>query len=157
MRCQNCGENGANFRYVQIINGVKTEMNLCEECARKLGLVDMSFSMPKMNFSNMFDDMFEDFDRMTSFMPSIMRQESLLSDSFLNPYEKIEQNNETDKQLDLMIKNMQKNRKVESNKENAEKSREELLKELQAKLEKEIKEERYEDAAKTRDEIKKIK
>ena len=38
MLCQNCGNNEANVRYTQIVNGVKKEMNLCSECAEKMGI-----------------------------------------------------------------------------------------------------------------------
>lgn len=38
MFCQNCGKNEVNFRYTQIVNGVKKEMALCDKCAKKLGL-----------------------------------------------------------------------------------------------------------------------
>ena len=36
MVCQNCGKNEANVKYTQIVNGVKKEMVLCEECAEKM-------------------------------------------------------------------------------------------------------------------------
>ena len=38
MLCQNCGKNEVNFRYTQIVNGVKKEMALCDKCAKELGL-----------------------------------------------------------------------------------------------------------------------
>lgn len=38
MVCQNCGKNEANVKYTQIVNGVKKEMVLCEECAEKMGI-----------------------------------------------------------------------------------------------------------------------
>ena len=47
MKCQNCGNNDANVRYTQIINGVKKQMNLCEKCAKKLGITDISFDTAK--------------------------------------------------------------------------------------------------------------
>ena len=50
MLCQNCGKNEVNFRYTQIINGVKKEMALCEKCAKDLGLEKMDFNIP-INFS----------------------------------------------------------------------------------------------------------
>lgn len=34
MFCQNCGKNEVNFRYTQIVNGVKKEMALCDKCAK---------------------------------------------------------------------------------------------------------------------------
>ena len=45
MLCQNCGKNEVNFRYTQIINGVKKEMALCEKCAKDLGLEKMDFNL----------------------------------------------------------------------------------------------------------------
>ena len=53
MKCQNCGKNEVTFRYTQVINGVKKEMNLCDNCAKELGLKDMNFSMP-ISFSSFF-------------------------------------------------------------------------------------------------------
>ncbi len=58
MLCQNCGENEANVKYTQIINGVKKQMNLCDECAKELGIEDMKFNMP-ISFSSFLEDMFD--------------------------------------------------------------------------------------------------
>ena len=41
MLCQNCGKNEANIRYTQIINGVKKEVALCSNCAKKLGMDEL--------------------------------------------------------------------------------------------------------------------
>jgi protein arginine kinase activator len=57
MKCQNCGENYANYHYTSNINGVTTESHLCSECAQKLrmenkfnsqarGIIDGMFTMP---------------------------------------------------------------------------------------------------------------
>ena len=64
--------------------------------------------------------------------------------------------NEKDKNLKF-TNNLVENKKIEE--ENIEKAKKgkNKLEELQERLKQEIKEERYEDAAKTRDEIKKIK
>ena len=53
MMCENCGKNEVNFRYTQIVNGVKKEMHLCDKCAKEFGLEDLDFSMP-INFSSFF-------------------------------------------------------------------------------------------------------
>ena len=58
MVCQNCGKNEANVKYTQIVNGVKKEMVLCEECAEKMGISNFKVNMP-IHFSNFFDDLFE--------------------------------------------------------------------------------------------------
>ena len=99
MLCQNCGKNEVNFRYTQVINGVKKEIALCDKCAKKLGLGSLDFNM---SFSNMLDDFF-DMSSVGSLLPSFAKG------------------------------NM-----------------------LESELEKAIKEERYEDAAKIRDEIRKL-
>ena len=46
MVCQNCGKNEANVKYTQIVNGVKKEMVLCEECAEKMGISNFKVNMP---------------------------------------------------------------------------------------------------------------
>ena len=61
MKCQNCGENEANVKYTQIINGVKKQMSLCDKCAKELGLEDINFSMP-ISFSSFLGDMFDLYD-----------------------------------------------------------------------------------------------
>ena len=61
MKCDNCGKNNANVRYLRNINGAKTEMNLCEECSQKLGITDIGFNMP-IDFSSFLGGFFEDFE-----------------------------------------------------------------------------------------------
>lgn len=46
MKCSKCGKNNANITYNQNVNGEVTNLNLCEECAHKLGIF------------NSFDDIF---------------------------------------------------------------------------------------------------
>ena len=57
MLCQNCGKNEANIRYTQIINGIKKEIALCTECASKLGLERVDFPL---DFNNFLGDLFSD-------------------------------------------------------------------------------------------------
>lgn len=40
MRCSHCNKNEANTHIRRIVNGHKEEMYLCDECARKLGVMD---------------------------------------------------------------------------------------------------------------------
>ena len=69
MFCQNCGKNEVNFRYTQIVNGVKKEMALCDKCAKKLGLYnDMDFNMP-ISMSSFLGNMLSDYEDET-FLPS---------------------------------------------------------------------------------------
>lgn len=37
MICQNCGQRPASLHYTKIVNGAKTELHLCEECAKEQG------------------------------------------------------------------------------------------------------------------------
>lgn len=183
MICQNCNHNEANVKYTQIINGVKKQMSLCEKCAKELGIDNISFDM-QMDFSNFFGDMFNDFEG--SFISSLTNKQELLCDKCKNTYDDFIKNGkfscdrcyETfENKIDPLLKNIHganthigRNVKVnkiqgksniqdEKNeiKEDKNNEKEEKIKELQERLKKEIREERYEDAAKTRDEIKRIK
>ncbi len=48
MLCQHCNQNEATTHIKQNINGQRTEMHLCSECAKELGVMD-EFKMPSMN------------------------------------------------------------------------------------------------------------
>ena len=186
MKCQNCGKNEVNFKYTQVINGVKKEMQLCNECARELGLQDMDFSMP-INISSFFSDFFNEYD--DSFLPSFTRNETLKCSQCGTTFDDFVNTGEFgcgncyiafSDRISPILKNLhgsnvhigrtykhcvdeleynknkfqndQKNKKKENNKTEQQTELEKLEKEL----EKAVKEERYEDAAKIRDEIKKI-
>lgn len=62
MLCQKCNQREANVHITKIINGVKTEMHFCEECARESQEVNMSipltFGMP-MSFQNILEGFME--------------------------------------------------------------------------------------------------
>ena len=56
MKCQKCGINNANVSYRRILNGEKTELHLCSECAKEMNInVNFSFGMDDL-FSNFFED-----------------------------------------------------------------------------------------------------
>ena len=59
MLCENCGKREANVRYSENINGVKKQLNLCEECSKKLGIGEINFSIP-MDINDFFSDFFEE-------------------------------------------------------------------------------------------------
>ena len=62
MKCDNCGRDNANIRYYKNINGVEKQMNLCEECSKKIGITnEMNFNMP-IDFSSFWGGFFEDFE-----------------------------------------------------------------------------------------------
>ena len=183
MLCQNCGKNEVTFKYTQVINGVKKELNLCDKCAQELGLKDMSFSMP-MSFSSFLGDFFNDYT--DNILPSFMGTKELQCrncgttfDDFLNSgifgcdecYDTFEDRIEpllrkiqgankhvgrgyrSDDPTSKVNKNKDKTSNKEENKEDKNKIK---LDKLQKDLQKAIKDERYEDAAKIRDEIKEI-
>ena len=56
MKCQNCGKNNANVKYTQVINGDKTQLFLCDECANEINIgMNFDFGMHDV-FSNFFDE-----------------------------------------------------------------------------------------------------
>lgn len=178
MLCQNCNENEANVKYTQIINGVKKQMNLCDKCAKELGIDNISFNMP-INFSNFLGDMFADTE---TFMPAFSNPQTLLCKKCNMSYDEFIQHGKfgCDEcyetfhgKLDSLLKNIhgvnrhvgrsgkmiekvRKENKIENKTEKKNSEKESKLEELKARLKQEIKEERYEDAAKTRDEIKRL-
>ncbi len=52
MVCDECGKRPANVHLTKVINGVKTESHLCEQCAREKGELDF-FSEPKFSFPSL--------------------------------------------------------------------------------------------------------
>ncbi len=52
MLCDECGKRPANVRLTKIVNGVKSESHLCEQCAREKGELEL-FSEPNFSFPNL--------------------------------------------------------------------------------------------------------
>lgn len=182
MMCDNCGKRNANIRYSENINGRKKELNLCEECSKKLGIGQMDFSMP-IDFSSFFGGFMDDFGA-SEFMPMLKEIKTLKCNSCGYTFDNIVDTAKLgckdcydvfEDRLDPIIKRIQgANRHVgrigkivdnkidnkmniknndEIKKEDKSKSK---LEELQEELKQAIKDERYEEAAKIRDEIKKL-
>ena len=179
MLCDNCGKREANVKYSENINGRKKELNLCEECSQKLGITNMDFNMP-IDFSSFFGEFMEDFAR-PDFMPLLNEIKTLKCDQCGYTFDDIVNNGRLGcgncyetfgERLDPIIKKIQgANRhigrigkivdnKIEQKEEKKmnpqEVKKENKLEKLQEELKQAIKEERYEDAAKLRDEIKKL-
>ena len=184
MLCDNCGKREANVKYSESINGMKKEMNLCEECAKKLGITNQfNFNMP-LDFPNFFGSFLEDFSE-KEFMPLFEETKSVRCDNCGTTFEDIVNNgrlgcancyNVFGDKLDSILKRLQgssrhvgrleeipntadgdnKIKESENEKEIKTKKKDNKLEELQEDLKAAIKDERYEDAAKIRDEIKKI-
>ena len=176
MLCQNCKKEEANVRYTQIINGVKKEVHLCTKCARNLG-VD-SFEIPEfpLNFNSFLGDFFNDYmenELLPSFQTETVKCKTCGMDynnfiktgmfgcsncysAFNIPIDTLLKNlHGTTKHIGRKTKNV--NEPIKLKKQKQEVKEEDSLTKLQKSLESAIKEERYEDAAKIRDEIKKLK
>lgn len=82
MKCSHCGKNDASCHYSMSVNGRRTELWLCGECAEELGIHRElyrdfgSMFSDFFNGGNLFGSMFDDdFGLLTSVMP---RMEILL-------------------------------------------------------------------------------
>lgn len=149
MLCNNCGKREANVKYTETINGETRRINLCEECSKKLGIGQIDFNMP-FDFTGFFDDFMEEF-RMPELIPMIGDFEEARIIPVRKIARKNTENTRNREKIGKAIDGKINNRNAK--KENSKKTQKEIL---QEKLEKAIKEERYEDAAKIRDEIAKI-
>lgn len=169
MLCKNCNKNEATFHYTEIINGIKKEIALCDECRSKLGISSLDFNIP-LGMPDFFSDFFEE----STFMPEYeaikplkCNECGMLYDEFIqggrigcsNCYDTFEN------KLDSILKNIHgsnvyKGRALNSPKRKKEikieeNSKHKEIEELKNKLKELVKEEKYEEAAKVRDEIKK--
>jgi len=172
MLCDNCGKNEANVKYTQIINGVKKEMKLCEKCSKELGIDDINFNMP-IDFSSFLGDLISDYEE-NNFMPMMPTPKKLKChycnttySEFLNTgkFGCAECYDAFSNKIESVLKRIHGSNKylgrkskkaVNKVQKNQEQKEDDKLKKLEKDLKQAIKEERYEDAAKLRDEIKKL-
>ncbi len=180
MLCENCKKRVANVSYSENINGVKKELHLCEECSKELGITEkMDIRMPSLDFSNLFGSFLEDFSSSSDFIPLLSEVKQIKCDSCNSNFNDIINTGRYgcpncydifQDRMDPILKKLQgANRhngrlgkisdnkvKFENSKENSSVNNiENKLERLKKDLKLAIKEERYEDAAKIRDEIKK--
>ena len=181
MLCDNCGKREANIRYSENINGRKKELHLCEECSEKLGISKMDFNMP-IDFSSFFggfmDELLE-----PEFIPMLNELKTLKCDNCGYTFDMISNTGRLgcsncyevfEPKLDPIIRKIQgankhtgrigkiidnkisnKTEKKEKN-DTMNKQEQSEIDKLQEDLKQAVKEERYEDAAKIRDKIKKL-
>lgn len=191
MLCDNCGKKEANVRYWENINGKKRELNLCDECSKKLGIGQIDFSMP-IGISSFLGGFMEDF-QTKEFMPMLNELKTLKCNSCGYTFDDIINTGRLgckdcydifQDRLDPIIKKIQGDNRhvgrigkiIDSKIDNINDDKEESMKKdiknggnskednkelskiekLQEKLKKAIAEEKYEEAAKIRDEIKKL-
>lgn len=179
MKCQNCGENDANFKYTEIINGVKKEIALCEECQKKLGIQGLDFNIP-IDFSSFFGDFLNEYDNSELF-PMLTKPKQLKCDNCGMTYDEFIKEgkfgcsdcyNVFDSKVEPILKRIHGESKylgrkgkiseIPKNKEKADNvdvdanidPKGTSLLELKKELKKLIKEEKYEEAAVLRDKIK---
>ena len=184
MLCENCGKREANVRYTENINGRRRELNLCEECSQKLGVGQIDFSMPidfssflggfmdelttpsfmpmlntlKQNKCNNCGSTFDDI--MNTGMLGCQDCYNTFDDELDSIIKKLQGSNRhvgrigkiIDKKIDE--KEGKESKKTDLKNETNNKTKEDKKILLKRDLEQAIKEERYEDAAKIRDEIK---
>lgn len=173
MMCDNCGKREATVRYSENINGVKRNLNLCSECSEKLGINKMNFNMP-IGISDFFSGFFDDF-ASDEFAPLLEQTKTLKCNNCGLTFEDIintgkfgcgECYDTFESRIAPLMREIQGSNKHEgrigknkisntevSQKENKKKINNNELENLKEELKKAIKEERYEDAAKLRDEI----
>ncbi len=186
MLCSNCGKNEANVHYTHVINGEKTEYNLCDECAKKLGIDEMDFSMP-ISFSNFISDFFDEDSLLPSFSGNMITKCPKCGLTYEDFAKKGkfgcgECYNTFSSRIESVLKNLhgsakhrgrapqrlaEKTTKLFENDNDKQDSVQvkheplvdktmEQIDKLNSDIKLAIKEERYEDAAKIRDEIKKL-
>ena len=191
MLCDNCGKKEANVRYWENINGKKRELNLCDECSKKLGIGQIDFSTP-IGISSFLGGFMEDF-QTKEFMPMLNELKTLKCNSCGYTFDDIINTGRLgckncydifQDRLDPIIKKIQGDNRhvgrigkiIDSKIDNINDDKEESMKKdiknggnskednkelskiekLQEELKKAIAEEKYEEAAKIRDEIKKL-
>lgn len=143
MRCDRCGKNEATFYYKSNINGKVTQVHLCHQCAEELGYTD-SFRSAGMT-GGLFGDFFSrPFGMLEPFFSGLG---SRMLTEFPEPVDVLGQARESTPSQedagDLLPKDEQ-DALTRQRKRNA----------LQTQLNLAVQEERFEEAAKLRDELK---
>lgn len=181
MKCENCRNNEANVRYTQIINGIKKEMHLCEECSRELGIgTGLGFDM-NIDIPSFFGGFFDEYNSL-NLLPTFGNVKYEQCDSCGMTYDEFARTGKFgcmscydtfSDRLDPILKSIQGNNRhigrrakrsesdifendKEKNNSKEETRKNDKVSELKNKLKLAIDDERYEDAAKLRDEINKL-
>lgn len=154
MLCEKCKKNEACYHSTLIVNGVSQSTHLCEECAKKEGLMKGSSQEFFKDFFNEFNDMFntnllDDF-----FCPSCnigfnqFRKRGFLGcDDCFDVFKK---------DIESLLNFKTEKEEITFNTPNKSKE-EKQIEDLQEKLKYAIKEERYEDASDYNKKIKELK
>ena len=144
MKCQHCGKNEATFYYKSNVNGHVTERHLCAECAGEMGYTD------SLRPASLFDDEF--FTRpFRLFEPLFGGLGARMLTEFPAPAEESEGTAATavaspERRSDELIDGAEREALQRQRERNA----------LQARLRAAIESEDFEEAARLRDELKKL-
>ncbi len=168
MKCQKCNKNEANIQYRESINGATREICLCSECAKESGLLSHTTEM----FRDMEREMMSAFtfpfggrgllgSSFSSLFGGTPLSLSLLGGDTFDAATEAGGFFETDpvegmENVGGKEKTVEKSNTVKNKDAKAE-NRPETVDELKAQLLDAIGDERYEDAARLRDKIKKFK
>ncbi len=152
MKCQKCNKNEANVQYRESINGTTREICLCSECAKETGLLKRTDGI----FQNMEREMLSAFAFPFGGASLFGRG---LSRAFSNPFGSFPEiggffENDPVESIESITT---EDDKKEAPKKGKKLDPREEIDQLKAKLLDAIADERYEEAAKLRDKIKKIK
>ena len=162
MLCTNCQSNSAQFHYKQIVGGNKTELHLCPACAQALGFTGVSDSF--FDIGSILSDFISQ-PKHTALLKENVRCEKCSTtydefkktglagcDKCYEAFSAIIENSLS--QIQPATTHKGKTKGVDCIKEETPEVKDKLS-ELKEELKKAITEERYEDAARLRDEIKK--
>ena len=144
MRCEHCGRNEATFHYQRTVNGRTEEAHLCPECAAELG-----YSTDFSGFGNMFGDTFSS---VFSLLPSMF---SGFGDFFDGP-QLTPAARRTLQLIPAPDEPVYETESLLSEAEGAELQRERERNALHVQLQEAVETENYEEAARLRDELKKL-
>ncbi|MCH5187096.1 MAG: UvrB/UvrC motif-containing protein [Oscillospiraceae bacterium] len=159
MKCQKCNRNDANVHYTESINGETREFCLCSECAKEMGILEKTEGM----FRNMEQEMMSAFALPFAglsfggfglpFSGVSRRRLGEKRPAFTAPFPEAGEFFDTDP-----VENMTLSSATDDQKKEAKTvTKADDVNTLKAKLLDAIADERYEDAARLRDEIKKLK
>ena len=186
MLCIKCGKNEATVYFSRTINGRKEEYNLCPECAKEMGLFESFNRHQKYIQNNFFGDGFFRSPMMGGMLPGMRMFDGLLKgffddDFFTSPMigvrepercpycgTTLEDYRKTGKfgcamcyetfkdEIDGVKVGTAKTEKAETKENGKEITNKDKIADLRAKIDEAVKNEKYEDAAKFRDEIKRL-
>ena len=159
MKCQKCNKNEANVHYSETINGETREFCLCSECAKEMGVLEKTEGM----FRNMEREMMSAFTLPFAglslggfglpFRGFTRRGLGNSRPAFAASFPEAGEFFDTDPVENMTIASAPDDQKKEDRTE----AKTDDVNTLKAKLLDAIADERYEDAARLRDEIKKLK